>query len=552
MPWTIGDVNRHKQGLTDTQKRQWVRIANNALRKCQANSGNNCDASAIRQANGAVRTNLRSVLSANAEYTARREVHNGRTHLVAPVIIMVEGVHAGNHGPLYHPVEELGAAVDAWNGRPVTISHPKSGGEHVSVSQPGILQRYGVGNVLDVHMEGDQLRGWIWVDETKLQQKSPEAHRVIERGEPLEVSAGLFSEDEQIGGQWNDETYNAISRNHRPDHLALLPGEVGACSWDDGCGVRANMKGGNNEMKKDENSQLLDKEQYLENLLNNADAGYREKISTIQDKLNAMDTDIKAYYLSDVYDDYFVYEIRSREGLNPPKMYKRNYSVNDSGEIEFAEEPAEVRKQVSYVALSGGGLKRTKLNKSKKEVTIMSDKSDKPCDGCEALVAELITNERTKFTEDHREWLLTLEEDQLALLVQDEMKEEKKDPPEKKEPAPQQLNAEQVKEIVKGTFKTQEDFLAIMPEDLREQTRSGLKLHQEQKSKMVKAILENTEDIWKEDQLKGMEIETLQKVFKSVVNVETVADYSLQVDSPGSDDGIAPLMRVAPIAKSDA
>jgi|GEM_PF-5604204 len=56
MPWTVADVDRHKRGLTDAQKRQWVRIANSALASCLRRGGSqsSCDASAIRQANGVV------------------------------------------------------------------------------------------------------------------------------------------------------------------------------------------------------------------------------------------------------------------------------------------------------------------------------------------------------------------------------------------------------------------------------------------------------------------------------------------------------------------
>lgn len=56
MPWTVGDVDRHKRGLTDAQKRRWVRIANSALASCLARGGSQstCDASAIRQASGVV------------------------------------------------------------------------------------------------------------------------------------------------------------------------------------------------------------------------------------------------------------------------------------------------------------------------------------------------------------------------------------------------------------------------------------------------------------------------------------------------------------------
>jgi hypothetical protein len=53
MPWSISDVDSHKKGLTDKQKRAWVHIANAALRKCKKDGGSDCDASAIRQANAA-------------------------------------------------------------------------------------------------------------------------------------------------------------------------------------------------------------------------------------------------------------------------------------------------------------------------------------------------------------------------------------------------------------------------------------------------------------------------------------------------------------------
>jgi len=57
MPWNISDVDEHKAGLTQAQKRQWVQIANSALRSCMSEGGrteSQCAASAIRQANGVV------------------------------------------------------------------------------------------------------------------------------------------------------------------------------------------------------------------------------------------------------------------------------------------------------------------------------------------------------------------------------------------------------------------------------------------------------------------------------------------------------------------
>jgi hypothetical protein len=543
MPWTIQDVDRHKRGLTDTQKRQWVRIANAALRKCQSNGGGNCDATAIRQANGAVRTNLKSIFTINKEYTARREVYNNRTHIVLPVTMMVEGVHSGSHGPLYHPAKELGAAVDAWEGVPVTIDHPESGGEFVSVTLPGIEQQYSVGRVFSAHMEDDRLRAEIWVDEARLTQKSPEALRSINRGEMIEVSVGVFSEDEQLAGEYNGETYNAISRNHRPDHLALLPRGVGACSVDDGCGVRANKEGGEN-MENEDFQQLPDKVQYLTDLVANAESGYREVMSTIQNKLDNMDTDLRAYYLTDVYPEYFVYEVRSRDGSGQPLLYKRDYTTNEDGTIEFAEEPTEVRKQVTYVTLQEEG-KHAKSNVNQKEVKMPDEKV--PC--CEDVVIALIANENTNFTDEDKEWLMNLGEEKLAKIVQNEKKPET--PPKKEEAAEvPQLNAEQAREILKESLKTNEDFLELMPEDLREQMSSGLRLQKEARARMVKSILDNTDEgVWDENVLKEMKIETLERVYKSVAKAEPVGDYSLQGEGPKTHEGIEPLMRVMPAAK---
>ena len=379
-------------------------------------------------------------------------------------------------------------------------------------------------------MDGTALRAEAWLEEERLKELSPEAYESIEAGEPIEVSIGVFSDDEEVSGEWNGETYNAISRRHVTDHLALLPGGVGACSWSDGCGIRANKKGGQKKSMENqiEHNADVDKKQYLRDLIANAELGYRETMSTIQSKLDAMDSDLRVHYLEEVHDDYFVYTVRSRERGTSPKLYKRGYSVNDSGAIEFDEEPTEVRKQITYVTASEGGLKRTKLNKNKKEVTTMSDEK-KPC--CEDVVDALIANAETKFTAEDKEWLLTFKEDQLAKLVQNEVSQEE-DPPKKEETKPQ-LNADEALEIVKNSLKTTEDFLNFMPEELREQARSGLRLQQELRANMVKAILDNTkEGIWKEDSLKGMDIEVLEGIYKSVAKTETVADYSLNGPGP--------------------
>jgi hypothetical protein len=95
------------------------------------------------------------------------------------------------------------------------------------------------------------------------------------------------------------------------------------------------------------------------------------------------------------------------------------------------------------------------------------------------------------------------------------------------------LNAEKAFELVKDSIKTSEDFMRLVPEELRESIDSGLRLQKEHRARMVQSILDNTEEnVWNENDLKAMKIETLEKIFKSVVRETAVADYSLSGPVP--------------------
>ena len=54
MPWQPKDVDSHKKGLNDSQKKKWCKIANGALRTCNAENGSDCEVRAIRIANSSV------------------------------------------------------------------------------------------------------------------------------------------------------------------------------------------------------------------------------------------------------------------------------------------------------------------------------------------------------------------------------------------------------------------------------------------------------------------------------------------------------------------
>lgn len=204
------------------------------------------------------------VFVTNSTAAISEATYDGKTYLIAPVVAIKEGVL---NGYLYL-AEEFSKFVEAWNGRPVPLGHPKRNGEYVSANTPDIWATEVPGYFWNVTADTERLKGEIWIDLEKAAKIGEPATNVVERlraGEGIEVSTGLWFELEESPGVWKGVSYEGIARNIRPDHLALLPNEVGACSWDDGCGVpRVNQKGavmGNevtvNELTLDDRASLV-------------------------------------------------------------------------------------------------------------------------------------------------------------------------------------------------------------------------------------------------------------------------------------------------------
>ena len=508
MPWTVADVDKHKKGLSDTQKIRWVAVANSALAACIKKGGTDvtCAGGAVRQANGVVGHSVEYESfyatykkKQDGAYTVRSQEYQGRTHLIVPVVMMVEGVHNGSHGPLLHTIEDLGKFPQSWNGIPVTIDHPEVEGQNISANAPDVLDARSIGRVFNTRVDGVRLMAEAWLEEERLRQLSSVILAQIQAGESIEVSLGMFTEELQTAGEWNGEQYDAIARNHRPDHLALLPGGRGACSVEDGCGVRANNQKGGNVQVEELFKVLKDmnKEGYsVNNLIADADQGYRELVDSVRQKLDSMDSESSIHFLSEVYDDYVVYEVRMRMGGS--RLFKQGYTYNN-GIVELQGNPLEVRRKVDYIAMAeGSGQKRTRIiiNKNEEEQN-MADNAV-TCTPCvKKKVDALIAHESKKFAETHREWLETLSEDQLDLLI------------------PTIIEKEVTKEVNVLTA-TQKAALTY-----------GEKLLKERREDMVKGIQSNTKDIWTDADLVDMDEIKLEKVFNSVKKgKEVVHDYS--------------------------
>ena len=462
-----------------------------------------------KEANG-VTCNQLNVNTSNINYVIRETTHKGRKNLIVPVVMMVEGVHNGSLGPLFHPAQELGKFPDSWNGIPIMIDHPvDDNGINVSANSPEILER-AVGKIFNAHMDGTKLKAESYVDPVKLQEMSPDAYTAIMNGQPLEVSVGVFTEEDQTPGQWNGENYTAVARGHRPDHLALLPGG-------NGCGIRVNQKkeGGNENMEVENNIQINEeKREHIKNILEiNAKQGYKGMIESAQRMLDAMDNQTASHYLEDMNNTHIVYSKRNRDA-GGRKMLKQQYETDVNGISTLVSNPQEVTPKLEYVPVVH--MERKISNNNSKGGNKM-DNEKKPCGQCMEKVIAIINSNSTHFTAADREWLLTQEEGILDKLMP-------KDPEKKIEvnTAPAEITSEQILKALSAEDKAALSY--------------GKKQLAEKKAKMIKGIQANTEkDLWPETELNILSEAFLEKLYNSVVpeddEEEEVANYSLNGNS---------------------
>lgn len=181
---------------------------------------------------------------------------DGKSYLTGSVVMAKEMVMNG----LMYSKEELKRAVPGWNGRPVTVGHPKSDdGSFITANDPKILDETQIGFIFDAYYRDtdNKLTANVWLDASKL-DKFTDVREAISNEKTLEVSTGLFLDLVTEEGVHSGKKYKGKAVNHLPDHLALLPNEVGACSVADGAGFpRVNVMLGTNEVTFRERSRLI-------------------------------------------------------------------------------------------------------------------------------------------------------------------------------------------------------------------------------------------------------------------------------------------------------
>jgi len=203
----------------------------------------------------------------------RKVVEGGKEYFVAPISLIVPGVLPGSKGPLLYPESEVRANPGIWNNVPIVVYHPidPTTGIPLSAKERGVIDRSGIGFLRNDRYENGKRIADGYIDAERVKRIDPRVYDVLSRNGRMETSTGLYTKNLQAlrNAQHNGRGYHSIATQYRPDHLAILPDQVGACSLSDGCGLNVNAK-----YDEDDCPDYMDTEEcedWLDEILGNAD-----------------------------------------------------------------------------------------------------------------------------------------------------------------------------------------------------------------------------------------------------------------------------------------
>lgn len=189
------------------------------------------------QVNVTVRVNSASI---------RREIYNGRDHIVIPSYTLPANVIMNNE---YYPESEIDAHYRGLEGTLAPLGHPAVNGQHVSAFSPeGInIGHIGAFN-RNVKKSGNRVFVEKWVDidvanRTEGGRELLERVAQIERGEdvpPIHTSVAVFRERSEAPDDLKAQGADWIVKIHAMDHDAILLHEVGAATPEQGVGLMVN------------------------------------------------------------------------------------------------------------------------------------------------------------------------------------------------------------------------------------------------------------------------------------------------------------------------
>lgn len=348
-------------------------------------------------------------LIGNTSGDFRYEDLEGRRHMVVPCTMIVNGVLKGSQGAYLYPDEENGRNPSAWDHMPIVVYHPKVNGKFVSARKPTFLNNRKVGLILNTKHEDGKLKTEAWIDEERVQEVDKRVYESVLAKKPMEVSTGLTFEVEGKEGEFNGTKYIGIARNYQPDHLAILPDQVGACSLKDGAGLFANVAEEPESTQHALQRSIANTLKSIGGDLVNNVLSFSQTSRMLSDALSSKYGEKGKYWNGWVVDVYPAHVVFCAGYTSDRDCYSvQEYKATDTM-VELVGEPKEAKRSVSYLTPDGKALSVNssgQLSESDKETEMPFDKA--------AHIRSLVGN---GFEEADRPWLEQLPDDRLAKIL---------------------------------------------------------------------------------------------------------------------------------------
>lgn len=423
----------------------------------------------------------------NLTAASRNDNMAGKDYLVVPMVMMTEGVHNGSNGALYYPADELSKVPETWDHKPVVVYHPTKNGQGVSACSPEIITKYSVGVIMNTKFEDGKLKSEAWLDPQRVSIVDNRVMLAVNKNEMMEVSTGVYTENEITEGEWNGKKYIAIARNYRADHLAILPDQIGACSIKDGAGLMRNQAKGAQTTGaiRLAFNRLMEEFGLKSNDLSHSDI--RSQLCDLVRQKYPKEAGQEYYsvWVEDVFENFFVYEAKN-------KLWRMNYEHKDN-KVTISGDPVEVRRVTKYETVDGG------VAMQQNQQTIIQPQKDNTMDK-KTIVDGLIGN--AGWSETDREFLMSLNEAQLGKISKPAT------PPA--QPAAPAANAATTQQPQKPV--SVDEYITNAPAEVRSVLRASLASHETEKSKLIAAITANKANVFTENQLRSKELDELQAI----------------------------------------
>lgn len=280
-------------------------------------------------------------------YTPRNRNLEGQDYLVVPVTMIVEGVLNG----IRYTKDQMFSSESHWNGVPLLLNHPEDG---FSANRPELINDYGIGRVYSTRFDVTEDNRGILIAEayfniSRLQRNAPEVYDKLMNKENIEVSTGLViditSAEESY---YRGDRFEYVAGNYKPDHLAILPEDIGACNLTDGCGIRENVQ--NNQ--EAEASDYKENEMELQEMINKL-----MEVSTLnKEELEALsECSIKALYKEEIEEkeevtEEVVEEVTEEvvvEAAEVEEVVAEEVVAENTEEVVEAEKEIEAEEEVT-------------------------------------------------------------------------------------------------------------------------------------------------------------------------------------------------------------